>query len=302
MTAWQHLNSQRLLSNTTLLEIHDRATPKFDTLTRTKRQARRQEFIANGGSTTDIKAHNLEEREDEIIQSAVEFNADNPSHVLIDLSSLPKRFFFPILKQLMKCTVIETLIATYTVPNSYYRGTLAEDLDTWKPLPLFRPPIVEPHDKSVMVGLGYEPHSLPELLGQDFQKADVNLFLPFPPGPPGYQRNWEFVRKIQESIGKLPYRLIAVSAYNVSDMFDHLWTQSSNGERYTILAPYGPKSMSLAMCLFAIEMGNNAAVFYTQPRIYNPEYSDGVKTIHGQPATYGYCLKLAGQNVFCKPA
>ena len=297
LTAWKTLVSTGCLANIKLLEIEDRPSPRFSALSAKMREQWRQEFLGLGASNDAIEKHRLEEREEDIRLSTIEFLKVCGPNVVIDLSSLPKKFFFPIVKMILAADV-ENVIATYTVPETYTPGSLAEDLDTWKPLPMFRPPIDEPDDKLVVVGLGFEPHSLPELLGQGFRSAKLVLLFPFPPGPPGFQRNWEFVRKIRDSVGNLKFDLVPVSAYAVGEVFDYLRKESDSGSKYTVLAPYGPKSMSLAMCLFAVHVGDSASVFYTQPRVYNPEYSTGVKQLNGVPFTQAYCLRLSGRNLY----
>jgi hypothetical protein len=129
----------------------------------------------------------------------------------------------------------------------------------------------------------------------DRQGVEFKLLFPFPPGPPNFQRNWKFVAQLEQT---LPLRSepIRVEAYNVSDTFDHIVELTSRGTRPAVFAPYGPKPMSLAMCLFAILSGS--PVYYTQPQTYHPEYSIGVKEVGGFPLSYAYCIRLNGRDLY----
>jgi hypothetical protein len=50
------------------------------------------------------------------------------------------------------------------------------------------------------------------------------------------------------------------------------------------------------MCLFASLAGH--VVYYTQPTVYNPDYSMGIKTWDGTVAAYAYALRLNGANTY----
>lgn len=63
-----------------------------------------------------------------------------------------------------------------------------------------------------------------------------------------------------------------------------------------LLAPYGPKPMSVGMAIYATM--TESPVYYTQPKIYHPDYSAGISILNGRPEIYTYCLKLGGRNLF----
>jgi hypothetical protein len=71
---------------------------------------------------------------------------------------------------------------------------------------------------------------------------------------------------------------------------------SEAGARPTVLVPYGPKPISLAMCLFATV--TNSSVYYAQPRTYNPLYSQGVAIQNEKRLCYAYALKLGGRALY----
>src|SRR5260370_40594957 len=75
----------------------------------------------------------------ELVQISDQFATLCGPHVILDFSCFPKRFFFPFVKRLLAKPKIETLLGTYTVPDRYFHGVLAEDHQAFAHLPLFGP-------------------------------------------------------------------------------------------------------------------------------------------------------------------
>lgn len=229
--------------------------------------------------------------------------ADGFRNVLIDISCLPKRFFFPMVKLALKQDQFENIVVTYSTAEKYSDDTLAFEPQEWSHLPLFQqesaPPA--PRCSRVIVGVGFLPFRLPELLKHDYQDADAEiiLILPFPPGPPQFQRNWQFVHEIDKACQlKHDRQIIRIDAYDVPGCFDRIAALADEvGAGETIFAPFGPKVHSLAMCLYASKFGCD--VYYTQPKHYHPRYSEGIRrTPSGKPETYAYSLKLSGRTLY----
>jgi len=189
---------------------------------------------------------------------------------------------------------------TYTIPEKYFDGNLAEEPTPWAHLPMFQRMSSGPFDKkptNAIIGVGFLPFGLAELLKGDYDNAQVNLIFPFPPGPPNYQRNWEFVRNIETSYPlRNDSQIIRVDALDTSGCYRHLSTLTDEGNIQSIFAPYGPKPHSLAMCIFASQ--HDCDVYYTQPRVYHPDYCSGIKQASNLPETYAYCIKLTGQSLY----
>jgi hypothetical protein len=160
---------------------------------------------------------------------------------------------------------------------------------------MFAPSFPEPEGEVQIVGIGFEPLGLPEFLkGQAFE-----LLMPIPWVSRGIQRTWDFVRQLEPYVRREPKR---VHVDNVPEIFDHILTLTNRGQRYAVFSPYGPKPMSLAMCLYAVSeysAAHRPAVYYSQPTVYNPDCSLGVKrTPGGEPVTYAYCLRLDGVDLY----
>ena len=194
---------------------------------------------------------------------------------------------------------IENLVVTYSTPERYFEGTLASEPQDWAVLPGFQKEEAPPTPKCirVIVGVGFLPFRLPDLLKHDYQGAEVTLVLPFPPGPPQFQRNWRFIHEIEKTCPlKDERQIIRIDAQDASRCFDHLCSLTKEGVEDTVLAPFGPKPHSLGMCLFAIKY--NCDVYYTQPTHYHPEYSTGMKMRNGKPDTTAYAIKLNGKILY----
>lgn len=222
-------------------------------------------------------------------------------NIVLDISSLPKRFFFPMLRLLSKEQRLENLVVVYSTPEKYFDGALASEPQSWSYLPLFQREEAPPASKCtrVIVGVGFMPFRLPELLKNDYQDQgiEITLILPFPPGPPQFQRNWQFIHEIESTCPlKQDRQIVRVDAYDVAGCFNRLTGLTRSGEERTAFAPFGPKSHSLAMCLFAAK--HDCDVYYTQPAHYHPDYSTGTRIYDGKPVTHAYAVKLDGRWLY----
>ncbi|MFZ0927026.1 MAG: hypothetical protein WAN11_00385 [Syntrophobacteraceae bacterium] len=250
-------------------------------------------------SADQIIEHELFERTETIVTCCKQFISIASKNIALDITSFPKRFFFPLIRIILSHSSVENFIITYT-RASHYATTIAEDPDPVSNIPLFAPTThPEPPTKMLFVGIGFDPLGLPEKFEHDLSSVAIKFLFPFPPGPPHFQRNWEFIRTLEKSLaGQGQPAIIRVNTWDISECFDHIvsLTQSGSGMIYSEFAPYGPKPMSVAMCLFAqlAEM----PVFYTQPKVYNPGYSEGIKVFATLPETYAYCIRLCGQDLF----
>ena len=224
---------------------------------------------------------------------------DNHKNIILDTSSLPKRFFFPLIKLFLRSDQVKNLIVTYSIPEKYSEGHLAFDPNDWSYLPMFQkadaPPIAKV--EHVIVGVGFVPYRLPELLQHDYEEARITLIFPFPPGPPQFFRNWNFVHQIEKTCQLRDERqIVRVHAHDPSGCYDHFSKITRNGKERAIFAPFGPKSHSIAMCLYAIK--HDLDVYYTQPTHYHPQYSIGMRIYKGKPETHTYAIRLGGRDLY----
>lgn len=296
---FQHIQVGAGLREARFLDIDDLESDFLEQC-RKLRAERLDEFqrLTNGGGT--VAKFGLMDSPLLIKRFVDELLETGTKSIILDISTLPKRFFFPIVRLVLKAKQIENFVATYTVPSQYASGPLAFEPQDWSFLPLFQREQAPPTPKCVrvIVGVGFLPFHLPELVSHDYEDAEIDLILPFPPGSPQYQRNWHFVHDISSTASRITDRLIhRVEATDVSGCFDHLVSIAQGDPGATILAPFGPKPHSLAMCLYAAK--HDCDVYYTQPRYYHPDYSTGIKICSdNKPATSCYAIRLRGQDLY----
>jgi hypothetical protein len=224
-------------------------------------------------------------------------------NVILDISSMPKRWFFPLVRLLVSHANVQNLVVTYTSALEY--GTsLAQNPESIRMLPGFAGNGGTDYE-SIIVGIGFEPLGLSTLF-TDLKPSRIRLLFPFPPGPPGFARNWMFVKDIEDNTtvrGIEPPDRIHINMYDCPQIFRAIQEMTTSDNRSSALAPYGPKTMSLAMCLFAIASAAAGLpatpVYYAQPRRYAPDYSTGIRlTPGGIRDVQAYCVKLLGQNLY----
>ena len=239
-------------------------------------------------SSINIVQHKLLCPISEVYLSIKEFIKASNGKIVLDISSFPKRFFFPLVKLLVGDKSVSKLIVTYTTPKRYSSNDLSDSPMDWSHIPMFDNDDPDTIFSSALIGLGFMPLGLSSLFRDKFSELDIKLMFPFPPGSPFFQRTWKFIEDMQIN-PKIDFKdILRVDAINISEIFDLILSISSRKE--ILIAPYGPKTMSLAMCLFACL--TNSPVYYSQPTTYDSKYSEGVDKC------IGYCIKLNDQNLY----
>lgn len=297
LSAWKNLNSFGGLSSVSFVRIIDKPS-KYTVKTQEKNKVREREFVALGGDAKAIRDYKLlTTTHDEIVSIAKDFLATSGPNVILDVTSMPKRFFFPILKILMnKRAEFDNLIVTYSFPESYLDGKLAENCNDYAHLPLFNGEYGGQKPDMLIAGVGFEVYGLQAQVEQGGSGIQVKLLLPFPAPSNAVQRNWELIRKLKKYSSADNFKEHRIDVKDVSDAFNCLLNLTQSNKKKAVLAPFGPKTMSVAMCIFATL--TNSEVFYSQPTIYHPDYSTGVNLVDGIPEIYGYCLRLQGKDFY----
>ena len=158
-------------------------------------------------------------------ESLVDARAE-PITLLLDITCLPKRFFFFMVKLAVTDRRVRTLIATYTqpAPGGYAREHLAEDPEDVRALPGFGPFHDDPD--TLVVGVGFEPLGLPQLTSEFRDKRRrIIVLLPFPPGQPYSRRIWgSLIGLGLEGSGRDIRRVSALDAFEAdSQVVDSLY-------------------------------------------------------------------------------
>lgn len=284
-----------------VLQVDDPPS-RFSVAIASAQQLRQAELERTLGHEVKPDRYHLLTAAQSLVEYADTLCAEASENLIVDITSLPKRFFFALVKRLQRCARIQNLVVTYTYGDRHFKGPLAEDPAPAAHLPLFAPPYPEVSPQVMVVALGFHPLGLPEMLEERNAINEIRLLFPFPTDPANAHRVWGFLHSIGSSLpqsvqGRDP---IFVPGHDASAVFDYLVSLTDGGVRPAVFAPFGPKPVSLAMCLFASL--TETPVYYTQPRIYNPAYTTGVRLHRGTPLTYAYCIRLSGRNLFAIPA
>lgn len=299
LTAWNELKRLGALGNYLLMQVNDKPSG-HSTRIASRIADNSQRFISNGGVASQIKSFDLFCRHSEIVSTIDEVVATQPSALVIDISVFPKRFFFPIIKRILAGASshnISDIVVTYTIPESYPVGEpLAENFsDEWAHLPLFGTHSSGAAIKQLVVGVGFQALGLHSYL-KGASGLDLKLLVPFPAPTSAFMRSWDLLRQIEQGGSPESFTRYRAGARDPSDTFDRLVSLRNSSQRGIALAPFGPKPMSLGMCLFACL--TNCEVFYTQPSVYHPDYTLGVAMRDGLPEVYAYSVRIDGRNLY----
>jgi hypothetical protein len=254
-------------------------------------------YLASGGSIEDVRDCSLMGLNGDIVSLAQDFSASGES-LMIDITAMTKRFFFPIIRFALEGGA-RNIVAAYTLPSQYGQGPLHEDVDPASYLPAFMPAdIDEGSEPALVVAVGFESPGLTQILESD-QGNSVTFLVPFPAGPPFHGEAWDSLRSLTVATDPRITSIVPVSATDVPAAFQRLEVVSAVGRRPTVLAPYGPKPVSLAMCLFALTSGRSTAtVRYAQPKHYSASYSSGVASVGDTVTSLAYPLRIDGRDVY----
>lgn len=265
-------------------------------------EKRQQQFQELGVSESSFAAVPLLANLDNVkaqVEEVLRF--DNPN-IVLDISTMPKRWFYAILKILLSDKRAQNVVVTYATPAAY-GPTLAENPSPIVMLPGFAGEGGQEYN-SIIIGIGFEPLGLTNLI-KELRLKRIRLLFPFPPGPPGYHRNWMFVKQIEDMTRTQsiePPDRQSVHMLDCPQIFDSLCEMTEGAEISSVLTPYGPKPMSLAMCLFALAAARArkrlVPVYYAQPKRYASDYSTGVRTVENIPDVNAYCVKLGGNAIY----
>jgi len=222
--------------------------------------------------------------------------------VVLDISSMPKRFFFNCIKRFIHNDDIENLLLIYTKPQTYYTGGLSSNSDPWNNISGFStddPENAKKARKQLIVSVGFMTEGLRAHLRGD-EELHVDLILPFPASPwSSVHRSLIAAQEIEEglqmssNVGTSRHRITyhREAALDMSSAMSLLLRITENGTRHAALAPLGPKPLAAAICLLACQ-ADLFPVYYAQPKSYQPNYSVGADK------TYAYWVKHNGSNLY----
>jgi hypothetical protein len=225
------------------------------------------------------------------------------SSFCLDVSSLPKRFFFAAIKAALLSPEVRDFLIVYSKPSSYPGGALSGNPKDWSTMTGFN--CEDPDNQNaaasrLIVGAGFAVGGLHDHLEGRGNRMEVDVLIPFPARPwASIRRSWESARAIEEALGadsdkglsQVKPKYHRVGALDTSTAFDCLRSLTRGGQSPAALAPLGPKPLSVAMCLLAAQ-NDRYPVYYAQPRTYALNYSTGCENV------YAYWIKHQGVNLY----
>jgi hypothetical protein len=223
--------------------------------------------------------------------------------LILDITSLPKRFFFALLRDIYLKGSITDLILTYTLPMTYPAAPLAENHDPWDALlPTFR--VVDPDleakaHRQLLVNLGFVPDGLVAHLENRAEEKQIDLIVPFPAPVSAVQRSWQSLWALASTPYKARFNEYRVGALDMAEAFDLIVSLLPSDSNLVSFAPFGPKPISAAMCIFSVL--TSSPVYYAQPKVYRPDYSIGVATHQNRPKILAYWIKHDGVPLYDLP-
>jgi hypothetical protein len=282
-----------LVAGELLVRIQDVQSEKYGDRTRIALDARQAEFVQKGGNLTAIR--NLElmgewfridafAREVELVGSSI----------ILDITSFPKRFFFPILRTLVMSNRVRNLLVTYTSPASYANDApLYEEIEPMRTLPGFGGATDKP--ELWIVSVGFLVESLRKYVGDNPGKR-MKVLIPFPSPLAALRRTWQSVANLEQGQSVDRFEKYRVDTLDMSAAFDRICSLAGNPVKSLAFAPFGPKPTSAAMCLYAIQ--RDSSVHYPQPTVYHPDYSIGIRDDDPASAVSAYWIKHEGEFLY----
>ncbi len=294
LTSWEHMKGGGVVAGEHFAEIQDIDSDKYRERTRAALEARRARFAQLGGNAAQVERMELM-AELFLVKAFARRAEAAATSIVLDITSFPKRFFFPILRMLAENPSVQNLLVTYTSPASYAPDDepLYEDIEPWRVLPGFAGIVTS--ETQWVVSVGFLVESLRLQVGGD-PNAKMKLLIPFPAPLSALRRTWESVANLERDHNDGRFEKFRVETLDMSAAFDRIRQLAGNPEKPLAFAPFGPKPTSAAMCLYAMQRGSS--VHYPQPTVYHPEYSRGIRNNDPAAAVSAYWVKHEGENLY----
>ena len=122
------------------------------------------------------------------------------------------------------------------------------------------------------------------------------MLIPFPASLTALRRAWDSVFGFESQSLPDKFENHRVDTADLPGAFERIASFARDPSAKLAFAPFGPKPISAAMCLYASQ--RKSSVYYPQPRIYHPDYSQGVGEVDGKPAVFAYWIKHAGNRLY----
>ena len=178
LCAWKQMKASSLIKEEIFLKINPINSSKYSVETNQRLNSKFSEFCGLHGGKDSIFEYELMS-ELYLIKSLLDRIKNLSESVVLDISSMPKRFYFLILRDLINNPNVQDVLLTYTSPESYTKEPLYEDIDVWKNLPGFGGNI-STQKENLIVSIGFLVESLKNYLTTASGLGKVSVMFPFP--------------------------------------------------------------------------------------------------------------------------
>ena len=187
LCSWELIRGYGVITNELFFHISDVDSEKYRDKTQAALGSRYNEFSNSGGKSSSIYRMELM-IELYKIQKIIREIVNARASIILDVTSMPKRFFFPILKALLNSELVKNILLTYSSPSSYTDGTLYEDPESWKNLPGFAGESTGNED--LIVSVGFLVETLGKYLSENPNHGQIKILIPFPAPLAVQKRTW----------------------------------------------------------------------------------------------------------------
>lgn len=214
---------------------------------------------------------------DFIVQEIVRIIEKEEKDVFFDISTIPKKIFFPIIKFLYENWVHNHKVFIIYTKAEHYPIWLSKDPEEISYLPGFAGHYAGGKECVWIPILGFEGG----LAKKIYESGGFNDIYPIIGFPSIMVDRVLYANK--DIIDKLPNGLKDITYCPTDDPFEtyntikQIISRNKRNNRHFILSPMGTKPQSLGCCLLAIE--ENLPVMYAQPKTYSPNYSNGIADV-----------------------
>lgn len=295
LVEWMQARNQ-LISSSTLLRI---ANPSSDQWIKAAPTVE-QNFVALTGRLASPR-HNIINAglldSPGPLLSIHSLNNEQAESVILDITTLPKKFFLFALKQLVNSPVVKNLVVTYARAEIYPEAALCENALPPSAMTAYGRIHSVSDLPRMVVGVGYMPLSVEELLDKA-KHSKLDFIFPFPPASPAFRRNWALLSMLMPANFPRNTEIHRIHGMDAFEVFERIHAWGRQGHDLDLL-PLGPKPHSLGMGMAYMRLDGHAELIYSQPQIYRHDYSSGIaRDENGQAIIYAYCLKHQGKQLF----
>ena len=225
----------------------------------------------------------------EALDAVLEGDTDAGQHVILDVTTMPRVCFVPLLADLLQNEDVATLAVVYAEPQSYFDGELRSEPTQPTAIPPFVYAAGARRTEVAWIPiLGFNPNFASSIYATLADSYDLrNRIYPmisFPAYEPKFFDRVirETARSVLKEMGGADHardHFVYCSAKSPFECREQILSlvRAADSTIKWIGSPMGPKPMAVGMVLAALEQ--DITIWVAQARSYHPEYSSGVARI-----------------------